>query len=58
MSEVSKWLNKISKAAGYIAVFDTSAQNLAYFDEAQLTDIAPLVKKELGISDKPATPAN
>ena len=51
-------VNKISKAAGYIAVFDTSAQNLAYFDEAQLTDIAPLVKKELGISDKPATPAN
>ena len=52
-------VNKVSKAAGYIAVFDTSTQSLAYFDEAQLTDIAAAVKKELGITDKPAAaPAN
>ena len=48
-------VNKIAKANGYIAVFNTSIPSLAYFDEAQLVDIAPLVKKELGIADKPAT---
>ncbi len=47
-------VNKIAKANGYIAVFNTSVPSLAYFDEAQLTDIAALVKKELGIVDKPA----
>ncbi len=47
-------VNKISKANGYIAVFNTSVPSLAYFDEAQLTDIAALVKKELGIVEKPA----
>ena len=42
-------VNKVAKANGYLAVFNTSVPSLAYFDEAQLTDIAPLVKKELGI---------
>ena len=51
-------VNKVAKANGYIAVFNTSIPSLAYFDEAQLTDSAPLVKKELGIVEKPAaTPA-
>jgi outer membrane protein len=50
-------INKVAKANGYIAVFNTSVPSLAYFDEAQLTDIAALVKKELGIVDKPATTA-
>ena len=49
-------VNKVAKANGYIAVFNTSVPSLAYFDEAQLTDIAALVKKELGIVEKPATP--
>ena len=49
-------VKKIAKAAGYLAVFETAT--LVYFDEAQLVDIAPLVKKELGIVDQPAaTPA-
>lgn len=47
-------VNKVAKAAGYIAVFNTSVPSLAYFDEAQLTDIAALVKKELGVVEKPA----
>ena len=47
-------VNKIAKAGGYLAVFNTSIPSLVYFDEAQLADIAPLVKKELGIVDKPA----
>lgn len=51
-------IDKISKAGGYMFVFDTSAAALAYFDEATLTDIAPEVKKELGITDTPeAAPA-
>ena len=47
-------VNKIAKANGYIAVFNTSVPSLTYFDEAQLVDIAALVKKELGITEKPA----
>ena len=49
-------VNSIAKANGYIAVFNTSVPSLAYYDEAQLIDIAPLVKKELGIAEKVATP--
>ena len=48
-------VNKIAKANGYIAVFNTAVPSLAYFDETQLTDIAALVKSELGIVEKPAT---
>ena len=47
-------VNKVAKANGYIAVFNTSVPSLAYFDETQLTDIAALVKKELGITEQPA----
>lgn len=53
-------IDKIASASGYLVVFDTSTGSLAYFDEATLTDIAPEVKKELGITDAPAattTPA-
>ena len=50
-------VNKVAKANGYIAVFNTAVPSLAYFDEAQLTDIAALVKKELGIVEKPAATA-
>ena len=39
---------------GFLVVFDTSTGSLAYFDEATLTDVAPAVKKELGITDAPA----
>ena len=53
-------IDKISAAGGYLVVFDTSTGSLPYFDEATLTDIAPEVKKELGITETPAattTPA-
>lgn len=50
-------VNKVAKANGYIVVFDISVPSLAYIDEAQTTDIAPLVKKELGIVATTATPA-
>ena len=47
-------INKIAKANGFIVVFNTAVPSLVYFDESQLVDIAALVKKELGIVDKPA----
>ena len=51
-------VNSVAKTNGYIVVFDTSMQTLAYLDEAQVVDIAPLVKKSLGITEQPAaTPA-
>lgn len=50
-------IDKISAAGGYLVVFDTSTGSLAYFDEANLTDIAPEVKKELGITETAPTPA-
>ena len=50
-------IDKISAAGGYLVVFDTSTGSLAYFDEASLTDIAPEVKKELGITETPAAAA-
>lgn len=48
-------IDKVAAANGYLAVFDTSAGALIYFDEAVLTDLAPAVKQELGITDAPAT---
>ena len=47
-------IDKVSAANAYTVVFDPSTGSLAYFDEATLTDIAPQVKKELGITDAPA----
>ncbi len=47
-------IDKVAAAGGYLAVFDISVGSLVYFDEANLTDIAPLVKTELGIVDTPA----
>lgn len=47
-------IDKVAAAVGFLVVFDTSTGSLAYFDEATLTDVAPAVKKELGITDAPA----
>lgn len=42
-------IQKVAQAGGYLAVFDTAVPSLAYFDESQLTDLFPEVKRELGI---------
>ena len=42
-------IEKVSAAGGYLAVFDTVAGSLAYFDAAALTDLAPAIRQELGI---------
>lgn len=47
-------IDKVAAAGGFLVVFDTSTGSLAYLDEATLTDVAPAVKKELGITDAPA----
>lgn len=50
-------INKVAAAGSYLVIFDTSAGSMAYFDEAALTDIAPEVRKELGISEEAAAAA-
>lgn len=47
-------VDKVAKAGAYVGVFDTSIASLAYFDETAMTDLAPAVKKELGVVDAPA----
>ena len=47
-------VKKIAAAGGYTAVFDTSVNSLAYFNETAVVDIAPAVRAELGIKDVPA----
>ena len=40
---------KVAKAGGYSAVFDS--MSFVYFDEAQVVDISPAVKNELGVTE-------
>lgn len=47
-------VKEVSKAGGYIVIFDTSVNAVAYFDEAAVTDILPAVKAKLGIKETPA----
>ena len=45
-------IDKVAKENGYLAVFETGS--LASYDADALTDLAPLVRKELGIANTPA----
>ncbi|MDE5709408.1 MAG: OmpH family outer membrane protein [Alistipes sp.] len=45
-------IDKIAKENGYLAVFETGS--LAAYDAEALTDLAPQVRKELGITETPA----
>lgn len=40
-------IKKVAQAAGYTIVFDVAAGAMAYYNEATVTNILPLVKKEL-----------
>lgn len=42
-------IDKVAKENGYLVIFETNS--LASFDEAALTDLAPQVRAELGISE-------
>jgi outer membrane protein len=50
-------INKIAAEQNLTAVFDMAAGSLAYMDEAQMVDLAPAVKKELGIAENAQQPA-
>ena len=50
-------IDKVSAEGGFIAVFDMAAGSLAYYDKAQMIDIAPMVRAELGIAEPAAAPA-
>lgn len=41
---------KVSKSSSLLAVFDTSAGATAYIDEAAMTNVLPVAKRELGIT--------
>lgn len=42
-------VNAVAKAAGFTAIFDTSIPTMIYIDEAQVEDILPAVKVQLGL---------
>lgn len=42
-------IEKVSKAGGYAVVIDLAAGSMIYIDEAQVADLLPAVKAELGI---------
>lgn len=44
---------KVAEANGFTIIFDEAAGAMAYYNKSTVTDILPLVKKELGIVDKP-----
>ncbi|MBQ5394087.1 MAG: OmpH family outer membrane protein [Alistipes sp.] len=48
MEKAKAAIDAVSKAGGYLAVFETGS--MIYFDAVNMTDITPLVKKELGIT--------
>ncbi len=52
--KASEAVKKVAAAGGYTAVFDISANALAYYNESTVIDIAPAVRAELGIKDAPA----
>lgn len=43
-------IEKVGKAQGLVCVFDLSSGALIYQNESMMTDILPLVKRELGIT--------
>lgn len=42
-------VSKIGRDNGFFIIFDESSRPMAYYDENNLTNVLPLVKKELGI---------
>lgn len=44
---------KVAEANGFTIIFDESAGAMAYYNKSTVTNILPMVKKELGIVDKP-----
>lgn len=49
MEKAQAAITKIAKEQGLTAVFDLAAGALAYYNEAQMVNLLPLVKQSLGI---------
>lgn len=47
-------IEKVAKEGGFTAIFDMAAGALVYYDKEQMTDITPLLRKELGIKEPEA----
>ena len=52
--KAQKAVEKVSKDNGFTLVFNVTSDPLAYYNSATVTDVLPLVKKELNLKDKPA----
>ncbi len=50
-------VKKVGRDNGFTIIFDESTRPMVYYDESTLTNVLPMVKKELGITDTPATSA-
>lgn len=50
-------IQKVSMQNAFLIVFDQAVNPIVYFDEAQLVNVLPLVKTELGIKDEPKADA-
>ena len=50
MEKAQAAVTKVSKEQGLTAVFDLATGALAYYNDAQMVNILPLVKKSLGIT--------
>ena len=51
LDQIEAAIEKVSKANDIIAVYNIGIPSLAYYDKSVMTDVAPLVKKELNIQD-------
>lgn len=47
--KADKAISQVGKENGFIYIFDTSQQQLAYFDETKSTNVLTLVKAKLGL---------
>ena len=52
--KAQKAVEKVSKDNGFTLVFNVTSDPLAYYNSATVTDVLPLVKKELNLKDQPA----
>lgn len=49
VDEIKAAVKKVGSANNFLIVFDLSGDTMLYFDEKNLVNITPLVKKELGL---------
>lgn len=55
VEKINEAIKAVGKANGFAYIFDTAIPSLAYYDTTLAVDVLPLVVKQLGIKDKPAS---